>query len=304
MDYAGPVDGKMILVIIDAHSKWVEAICTHGSTSAVVIEELGAQFGIPETVVTANGTCFVSAEFGNFLSRNGVKHITSAPYHPASNGLAERVVQVVKQGLRKNTRGSMKSRLAHLLFQYRITPQTIAGVSPSELLLGRRPRSRLDLLKPHTAEQVEKKQSAQKEQHDGRSRERKLDVVFVRNYHQGARWLPGIIEQKTGPVSFLVKLQDGRIRRCHQDQLRCRSVSVPLLQESTTESDTDIVAAELCESSSSYIEPSPNTQELTIEGGETNQPTDTTVEPVATEELAKAYPRRVRHPVDRYEPGW
>lgn len=175
----------MILVIIDAHSKWVEAICTHGSTSAVVIEELRtlfAQFGIPETVVTDNGTCFVSTEFENFLSRNGVKHITSAPYHPASNGLAERAVQVVKQGLRKNTRGSMKSRLAHLLFQYRITPQTTTRVSPSELLLGRRPRSRLDLLRPYTAEQVEKKQSAQKEQHDGRSRERKLDVgttVFV-----------------------------------------------------------------------------------------------------------------------------
>ena len=129
-------------------------------------------------------------------------------------------------------------------------------------------------------------------------------MVFVRNYHQGARWLPGTIEQKTGPVSFLVKLQDGRIRRCHQDQLRCRSVSVPQLQESTTESDTDIVTAELCESSSSYIEPSPNTRELPMEGGETNQPTDTTVEPVATEELAKAYPRRSRHPVDRYKPGW
>ena len=38
--------------------------------------------------------------------------------------------------------------------------------------------------------------------------------------------------------------------------------------------------------------------------GETNQPIDTTVEPAATEELAKAYPRRSRHPVDRYEPGW
>ena len=88
-------------------------------------------------------------------------------------------------------------------------------------------RSRLDLLKPHTAERVEKKQSQQKEQHDSRSRERKLEVgtnVYVRNYHQGGRWLPGIIEQKTGPVSFRVNLTDGRMRRCHQDQIRKRSV--------------------------------------------------------------------------------
>ena len=36
--------------------------------------------------------------------------------------------------------------------------------------------------------------------------------MFVRNYHHGGRWLPGVIEQKTGPVSFRVKLDDGRLR--------------------------------------------------------------------------------------------
>ncbi len=65
LDYAGPVQGKMILILIDAHSKWIEAICTLNTTSAAVIEELRtlfAQFGLPETVVTNNGARFVSAE--------------------------------------------------------------------------------------------------------------------------------------------------------------------------------------------------------------------------------------------------
>ena len=47
------------LVLIDTHS---EAFCTPTATSAAVIEELRplfAKFGIPETVVTDNGTCFV-----------------------------------------------------------------------------------------------------------------------------------------------------------------------------------------------------------------------------------------------------
>ena len=124
----------------------------------------------------------VSAEFEEFLERNGIKHLTSAPYHPSSNGLAERAVQVVKQGLKKNTHGNMKTRLAQVLFRYRITPQTTTGISPSELLLGRRPRSRLDLLKPHTAERVEKKQLQQKRQHDTKAANREFDVgttVFV-----------------------------------------------------------------------------------------------------------------------------
>ena len=91
LDYAGPVSGKMYLVLIDAHSKWIEALCTPSSTSAAVIEELRplfACFGLLETVVTDNGTCFVSTEF---VASNGIRHITSAPYHPASNGLAERL---------------------------------------------------------------------------------------------------------------------------------------------------------------------------------------------------------------------
>ena len=222
LDYAGPVQGKMILILIDAHSKWIEAICTPSATSSAVIEELRtlfAQFGIPETIVTDNGSCFDSAEIEAFFENNGIKHITSAPYHPASNGLAKRAVQIVKRGLKKITQGSMRSRLAKTLFTYRLTPQTTTGISPGELLLGRRPRSRLDLLKPHTAERVERSQIKQKEQHDSKSRERKLNVgdnVFVKNYHHGDKWLPGMIQKKTGPVSFVVKLTDGRVRRCHQ----------------------------------------------------------------------------------------
>jgi len=63
-------------------------------------------------LVTDNGSCFVSSEFENFLLKNGIKHITSAPYHPATNGLAERAVQIVKKGLKKEVGGSMAMRLA------------------------------------------------------------------------------------------------------------------------------------------------------------------------------------------------
>ncbi len=110
----------MFLVIIDAHSKWIECLPTTNSTSSTVINwrSVFARFGIPSTIVSDNGTCFVSQEFKEFLKANGIYQLTTAPYHPASNGLAERAVLIVKRGSRKQTSGDIHCRLAKILFVY------------------------------------------------------------------------------------------------------------------------------------------------------------------------------------------
>ena len=179
-----------------------------------------------------NGTCFTSSEFQMFLRQNGVKHLLSAPYHPPTNGLAEQAVQVVKQGLKKVHTGS---RIATVFFAYRLTPQTTTKTSPSELLFGRRLRSRLDLLKPNTAVRVELEQSKQVEQREKRSRERHFEVgdsVCVRNTTSGSQWSPGEVITKSGPVSYRVRLTDGRERRCHVEQIHKRTVEEHMESES------------------------------------------------------------------------
>ncbi len=123
----------------------------------------------------------------------------------------------------------MKSRLARFLFAYRLTPQTTTGVAPAEMLLGRRPRSRLDILRPLTSETVETQQMKQRQKHDVHAHERLLqegDPVLVRNYPKRNKWLPGMIAKKTGLVSYAVTLTNDNNCRCHQDQLRKHFVGV------------------------------------------------------------------------------
>ena len=57
-------------------------------------------------------------------------------------------MQSFKNALRKIQGGSLQSRLTQFLFRYRLTPHTTTGYSPAEMLMGRRPRSHLDLLHP------------------------------------------------------------------------------------------------------------------------------------------------------------
>ena len=110
VDYAGPFEGKMFLLIIDAHSKWLEVHMTNSSTSTATIEPLRKTFaclGLLDVVVSDNATTFISNEFSEFLKRNGVRHVRTPPYHPASNGLVERAVQTFKEGMNCLMKGSL-----------------------------------------------------------------------------------------------------------------------------------------------------------------------------------------------------
>ena len=118
-DFAGPFEGKMYLLMVDAYSKWIEVHIVNAATSSVTIDKMRTVFathGIPELLVTDNGSSFTSAEFSNFLSRNGIRHVTSAPYHPATNGLAERAVQTFKLAMKKQSSGSFGVSVGQILF--------------------------------------------------------------------------------------------------------------------------------------------------------------------------------------------
>ena len=102
-----------------------------------------------------NSPQFTSTEFEKFINRYGIKHIRTAPFHPSSNGAAERVVGVLKNAI-KASRGSFD--IQNFLLANRITEHSTTGRSPAELMFGRKIRTRLDLLKPNLEEEVLEKQ--------------------------------------------------------------------------------------------------------------------------------------------------
>ena len=269
VDYAGPFMGKMFLLIVDAHTKWMDIHITNSSTSQVTIEKLCqsfSNFGLPLMIVTDNGSSFVSEEFQTFLAANGIIHRRSSPYHPATNGLAERAVQTFKHSMRKLF-GPLDSRLSQFLFRYRITPHTSTEISPAEAMFGRPLRSRLDLVYPDTGRRVQTQKPEVQSQ--------KLrtfqpgDHVLFRNF--GAKypkWISGVIQNQTGPLSYSVILADGRCVRRHVDHIIS---GVP----ETNKSDFDDV-------------PSPST-------GTISQP--------STSPSVLRRSARNRHPPERYSPS-
>ena len=193
LDHAGPFMGKLFLVLVDAPSKWLEVVIVSSTSAQVTIKALRKIFAthrIPEMLVSDNSTAFTSVEFKTFVKRNNIRHVTSSPYNPSTNGLAERAVQTFKQALKKNATVDMETALDRFLFRYRITPLSTTGRSPSELLVGRSLRSHLDLVQLHLDTTVRRKQDAPKTNHDQHAKAQSFDVgdsVFGRSFPTGAK---------------------------------------------------------------------------------------------------------------------
>ena len=241
IDFAGPLkNNTMLLIIIDAFSKWIEVFPMTTVTSSATISKLKvlfAQFGLPDTIVSDNGPSLVSKEFESYLTQHGIRHITSSPYHPASNGLAERAVQLVKNGLKKDTDGTLSERLARILLNYRVIPHNTTGVSPSELMFGRIIKSKVDLVKPDLTTRVENNQYKQKDFHDQHSHSRKFLIgegIMYRNFNGDPKWKSGRITKYLGSLSFLIQGDDGTNMRRHIDHIIKRKQESIVLPDDLT----------------------------------------------------------------------
>lgn len=224
VDFAGHIQNKMLLVVVDSHSKWIEAIPLAHATARNTVDALRtlfSRFGLPHTIVSDNGTLFTGWEFNEFLQQNGVVHVRPPPYHPQSNELAERAVQTIKDGLKKCGDADLTKTLAGTLCRYRNTTLP-SGRSPSEMLLGYRLRTQLHMCFPPRSRATGDVHSADSAGWNFAPG----DPVYLRNYGRGDKWTPGKVRSISGARIVSVDTENGLVHR-HMDQLRRKIIEEP-----------------------------------------------------------------------------
>ena len=125
----------------------------------------------------------------------------------------------------KESSDTLQTRVARFLFHYRTTPHTTTGISPAELMMGRRLRTHMSCLLPDTASRVANKQESQKQYYDRNTKPSKQlgegQIVLTRDFSGSkTRWVRGRIKHGSGPMSYSIDMEDGRTIRRHVDQIR------------------------------------------------------------------------------------
>ena len=197
--------------------------------------------------VSDNGPQFRSEELKRFMETNTIRHVTSAPFHPRTNGQADRFVQLFKNAIKADNQDlTLNQNLNAFLCKYRITPHMTTNETPSMLLDGKIIRTRLDILKQNTRDVVNTKQhqmmgskmdSTVKQYENG-------EPVLVRDYRNNQKWEEGLIHSRTGPVSYNVSMDNDMVWRRHTDQIRPSSpntIPPPVIQNPTMEDNNQNV---------------------------------------------------------------
>jgi len=148
VDFCGPIDGQMLMVVMDDMSRYpvVEVInSTSANTVIAALDRVMSLFSIPEVIRTDNGPPFNSQQFKEYAETIGFKHRKITPYWPQANGECERFMRTMEKALRiaKINGNSWKQELHTFLRAYRTTPHCTTKRAPSEVLFNRPVRSRL-----------------------------------------------------------------------------------------------------------------------------------------------------------------
>lgn len=291
MDFTGPFHGHVFLVIVDGYLKWLEIVLMSSTISEALIRALHRIFathGLPDLIMSDNSPQLTSTVFESFLAGQGIRHALILPFHPAGNGLAERMVWTAKEALGKMGPRNWQENVDQFLLTQHTTPWPQTIKCPAEILMGRCLRTTLDRM--HPSYSLEKPLDS-----GGLVWEFKLGhPVYARNYIGHPLWIPGKVAAVIGPCSYRVELTNGLKWKRHIDQLRSRGPPNKLFCSNGIPREGFPSSEEVAKN---YLIPAPEPRgNLPINGNDghcsTAKPSDSPVEPgpaasAADEETSK-----------------
>lgn len=215
---------QQYLLIVDYYSRFPVIRRASNTTYAAtinIIKEVLSEYGIPKICMTDNGPQFTSKEFHDFSHEYCFEHITSSKRYPKSNGLVKRMVQTVKQTMKKCI--TMKEDLHMAMLTYRITPLATNIPAPAELLNGRKYSGLLPAKTVmHNAkeqpiyEQMLENKVKQADYYNKSSRElpplQKNQAVYVQTNPEVNKWTHAVVARtptNTQPRSCTVETENG-----------------------------------------------------------------------------------------------
>lgn len=226
------------IVIADKYSGFFDIQKLKSTNAYHIIKQLKhwfAIFGVPQTLITDNGTQYMSSEFRKFKNEWKFDHRTSSPKFPRSNGFAERYVQEAKKFLKRCSIDGSDVQLAFL--HQRNTPKSENLPSPNERLMGRLTRTNLPItneaLKPKIIGNVhlelKKLQGIQKSYADRGSKPLKpLEIGEKVRLQVGHREWTGaeVIDKANTPRSYIVQTPHGQIYRRNSSHLHSTKANI------------------------------------------------------------------------------
>ena len=146
---------RNVLVVVDHFTRYVQAFVTKNhtarTTAQVLYNNYFSVFGFPQRLMSDQGTEFCGKVIVAMCSLLSIEKICTTPYHPQTNGSAERVHQTLQHMIGKldlEKRRKWPAHIGSIIIAYNSTRSLVTGYSPYYLMFGRRPRFPIDVLFP------------------------------------------------------------------------------------------------------------------------------------------------------------
>ena len=196
------IEGWQVLVLIDIHSKWIEAVPLGVAKTVSALQSSFSNFGLPKEIVTDNGPQFADRTSQIFATLMELSTHMHSP-HPIIHWDCRMVVQVVKQAMKKMVlMPVLREGNSRFLLVYRSTPHATTGLRPDELFLCRRTRTCFSFMSPNLTPTVKKHQERTEVAHDGKQSRLEGEKVLVCNNSGKIKWESGIIIRQKSPVTY------------------------------------------------------------------------------------------------------